>query len=110
MNWSNEQKKRNACANGRVERAQYEADLAQRRYLKVDPANRLVASVLEAEWNAKLRELEEARASRASSTRRAINIRSVQRNALRSMESRSAFAHSGMTPKPRHASANEPYG
>jgi DNA-binding transcriptional regulator YiaG len=45
-----------------VERAQYEADLAQRRYLKVDPDNRLVASVLEAEWNAKLRELEEARA------------------------------------------------
>ena len=28
-----------------VERAQYEADLAQRRYLKVDPDNRLVASV-----------------------------------------------------------------
>jgi Recombinase zinc beta ribbon domain/Recombinase len=45
-----------------VERAQYEADLAQRRYLKVDPDNRLVASVLEAEWNTKLRALEEARA------------------------------------------------
>lgn len=44
-----------------VERAQYEADLAQRRYLKVDPDNRLVARVLEAEWNTKLRELEEAR-------------------------------------------------
>ena len=45
-----------------VERAPYEADLAQRRYLKVDPDNRLVAMVLEAEWNTKLRELEEARA------------------------------------------------
>jgi ATP-dependent DNA ligase len=45
-----------------VERAQYEADLAQRRYLKVDPDNRLVATVLEAEWNTKLRKLEEARA------------------------------------------------
>jgi DNA invertase Pin-like site-specific DNA recombinase len=44
-----------------VERAHYEADLAQRRYLKVDPDNRLVATVLEAEWNTKLRELEEAR-------------------------------------------------
>jgi DNA invertase Pin-like site-specific DNA recombinase len=44
-----------------VERAQYEAELAQRRYLKVDPDNRLVASVLEAEWNAKLLALEEAR-------------------------------------------------
>ena len=46
-----------------VERARYEAELAQRRYLRVDPDNRLVAQVLEAEWNAKLRELEEARQS-----------------------------------------------
>jgi DNA invertase Pin-like site-specific DNA recombinase len=45
-----------------VERAHYEANLAQRRYLKVDPDNRLVATILEAEWNTKLRELEEARA------------------------------------------------
>ena len=44
-----------------VERAHYEAELAQRRYLKVDPNNRLVARVLEAEWNAKLVALEEAR-------------------------------------------------
>lgn len=44
-----------------VERARYEAELAQRRYLRVDPENRLVAHVLEAEWNVKLRELEEAR-------------------------------------------------
>ena len=44
-----------------VERAQYEADLAQRRYLRVDPENRLVADVLEAEWNAKLRALAAAR-------------------------------------------------
>jgi hypothetical protein len=40
-----------------VERARYEADLAERRYLQVDPANRLVADVLEGEWNAKLRAL-----------------------------------------------------
>ena len=44
-----------------VERAQFEADLAQRRYLKVDPDNRLVAAVLEAEWNEKLRQLATAR-------------------------------------------------
>jgi hypothetical protein len=43
-----------------VERAKYEADLAQRRYLKVDPANRLVADVLESEWNQKLQALVEA--------------------------------------------------
>ena len=44
-----------------VERAQYEADLARQRYLHVDPANRLVADSLEADWNAKLRALDEAR-------------------------------------------------
>jgi Recombinase/Recombinase zinc beta ribbon domain len=43
-----------------VERARYEADLAQRRFLRVDPDNRLVADVLEAEWNAKLRALADA--------------------------------------------------
>ncbi|MGH9629218.1 MAG: recombinase family protein, partial [Bryobacteraceae bacterium] len=43
-----------------VERARYEADQAQRRYMHVDPANRLVADTLEAEWNSKLRALIEA--------------------------------------------------
>jgi hypothetical protein len=45
---------------GQVERARYEAELAQRRYLHVDPANRLVADSLEADWNRKLRALAEA--------------------------------------------------
>ena len=40
-----------------VERAQYEADLARRRFMQVDPANRLVADSLEGEWNDKLRAL-----------------------------------------------------
>ena len=43
-----------------VERAQYEAEVAQRRYLHVDPANRLVADTLEADWNNRLRDLAEA--------------------------------------------------
>jgi hypothetical protein len=43
-----------------VERASYEADLARRRYMEVDPANRLVAGTLEAEWNDKLAALQEA--------------------------------------------------
>jgi len=42
-----------------VERAQYEADVARRRYMRVDPDNRLVADSLEAEWNSKLRTLSE---------------------------------------------------
>ena len=40
-----------------VERARYEVDLARRRYLNVDPDNRLVAADLEAEWNRKLQAL-----------------------------------------------------
>ena len=43
-----------------VERARYEAELAQRRYLRVDPDHRLVADSLEADWNLKLRDLREA--------------------------------------------------
>ena len=43
-----------------VERARYEADLARRRYMRVDPDNRLVADELEAEWNRKLRAQTEA--------------------------------------------------
>lgn len=47
-----------------VERAQYEADLARRRYMRVDPENRLVADSLEAEWNSKLRTVTEAQRER----------------------------------------------
>jgi DNA invertase Pin-like site-specific DNA recombinase len=47
-----------------VERAQYEADLARQRYLRVDPNNRLVADSLEADWNTALRALEQAQAER----------------------------------------------
>ena len=44
-----------------VQRAQEEALLAARRYLHVDPDNRLVASTLETDWNNKLRALAQAR-------------------------------------------------
>ena len=44
-----------------VERARYEAQRAERRYRAVDPDNRLVARGLEAEWEARLRELGEAK-------------------------------------------------
>ena len=47
-----------------VERAQIEADLAQRRFMLVDPNNRLVADTLEGEWNDKLRILANAREER----------------------------------------------
>jgi len=43
-----------------VERTRYEAEVARRRYMQVDPDNRLVAHSLEADWNEKLRALEAA--------------------------------------------------
>jgi len=46
-----------ALRRQRVERARYEADLARRRFMEADPANRLVVDVLEAEWNETLRAL-----------------------------------------------------
>jgi DNA invertase Pin-like site-specific DNA recombinase len=48
-----------------VERANYEATRAERRYMAVDPDNRLVARGLEAEWEKCLRDLEAAKAELA---------------------------------------------
>jgi DNA invertase Pin-like site-specific DNA recombinase len=44
-----------------VQQAQYEADRARVRYMRVDPNNRLVADTLEAQWNEKLRLLAQAK-------------------------------------------------
>jgi DNA invertase Pin-like site-specific DNA recombinase len=42
----------------RLERAHYQAQLAQRRFCAVEPENRLVARSLERDWNEKLAEIE----------------------------------------------------
>jgi hypothetical protein len=42
----------------KIERAEYEAQLAQRRYEEVDPANRLVAATLEQRWNTALEQVD----------------------------------------------------
>ena len=47
----------------RIERARFEARHAERRYLAVDPDNRVVARTLEAQWEEKLRDLQEAEAA-----------------------------------------------
>ncbi len=44
-----------------VQRAEYEAEQARVRYMRVDPNNRLVADTLEARWNDKLRALAQVR-------------------------------------------------
>lgn len=43
----------------RLERAQYETALAERRYEESDPSNRLVAATLERRWNEQMSKLEE---------------------------------------------------
>jgi DNA invertase Pin-like site-specific DNA recombinase len=49
----------------RVERAEYEAALAERRYEEADPSNRLVTDTLERRWNDALIRLEQVKAEAA---------------------------------------------
>ena len=43
-----------------LKRLEYEANLARRRYMQVDPENRLVADTLEADWNNNLKSVKAA--------------------------------------------------
>ena len=52
----------------RIEALRYEVNLAQRRFFEVDPANRLVAATLEADWNERLLNLEQACREREAHT------------------------------------------
>ncbi|MFO7761559.1 MAG: hypothetical protein R6V20_08110 [Desulfobia sp.] len=71
-----------------VERCRYEADLAGRRYSKVDPDKRYVAEVLEAEWNEKLRALDEAQCAYETARERDVaTFSQEQTTALQSLVS-----------------------
>src|SRR4029077_21007468 len=50
----------------RLERARYEADLARRRFLAVEPENRLVARNLEKDWNERLAAVEQLERERTA--------------------------------------------
>ena len=50
----------------RIERAEYDCALAERRYEEVDPSNRLVAASLECRWNAALLHVDEVKAQAAT--------------------------------------------
>ena len=50
----------------RIERARYEAELAERRYESVDPSNRLIAATLEQRWNDAMQRLHELEAELAA--------------------------------------------
>ena len=66
-----------------VERARYETERAERRYRTVEPENRLVARGLEAEWEQRLRELEQAQSElRRREQQRPRTVTPLERRAL----------------------------
>src|SRR5947209_18807706 len=73
-------------ARRQIERAQYEADLACRRYRAVDPDNRLVARSLEREWNEKLLEVDRLeRAYQIMPKPAALTLSAEQRQQIRAL-------------------------
>jgi len=68
-----------------VQRAQYAADQARRRYLAVDPGNRLVAESLEADWNNRLRELAAAEDDHQRAKTSAATLDQAQRDRVRAL-------------------------
>ena len=69
-----------------VQRAHHEAEQARRRYLAVDPTNRLVADALEADWNTRLRALTDAQDEYDKATSRAdLQLDQQQRDRLRTL-------------------------
>ncbi len=84
-----------------VERAQYEAELARRRYMNVDPDNRLVIDSLEAEWNNKLRTLAETQEQYEQQTQKQrMLVDSQTRNQLLSLAA--DFQHVWNDPSVEH--------
>ena len=69
-----------------VERAEYEADKAARRYNSVEPENRLVARGLESEWEKRLSELSAAQAELEDRKRRRPHeLTALERERLRDL-------------------------
>ena len=67
-----------------LERAEYEADLARRRYQAVEPENRLVARSLEREWNEKLAAVERLEREYALAPKHAaLSLSAAQREQIR---------------------------
>jgi hypothetical protein len=65
----------------RIERAEYEAALAERRYLEVDPSQRLVASTLERRWNDALLQLEDLKKQAAEFQRQEARVATPEQKA-----------------------------
>ena len=65
----------------RLERAEYEAALAERRYQEVDPSQRLVAATLERRWNDALLQLEDLKKQAAEFQRQAARVTTDEQRA-----------------------------
>ena len=65
----------------RLERAEYEAALAERRYQEVDPGNRLVASTLERRWNNALLHLDDLKKQAAEFQRQETRVTTPEQKA-----------------------------
>jgi hypothetical protein len=79
-----------------LERGRYDAELARRRYINVDPANRMVADAIEADWNSRLRKLDELQQEH-DRQRRTTRACSVKKHARASGLSPTTSPPSGMT-------------
>jgi len=70
----------------RIERAEYEAGRAERRYKAVDPDNRVVARTLENDWEQRLRELEQVRGDYENAKReRHVDLSESDRGRIRAL-------------------------
>ena len=65
----------------RLERAEYEAALAERRYHEVDPSQRLVAATLERRWNDALLQLEDFKKQAAEFQRQEARVATPEQKA-----------------------------
>jgi hypothetical protein len=70
----------------RIERLEYQAQLAQRRYEEVDPSNRLVAGTLERRWNDALAELHTAQQElQCSRQQQGLELTEEQKSQMRAL-------------------------
>ena len=87
----------------RLERARYEADLARRRFLAVEPENRLVARNLEKDWNEKLAAVEHLERQQAALPAAAVRLSPEERQRiLRLAEDLPALWHAPTTTPAEH--------
>jgi DNA invertase Pin-like site-specific DNA recombinase len=65
----------------RIERAEYDCALAERRYEEVDPSNRLVASSLERRWNELLLQLDAVKAEASAFQKQTARVATPEQKA-----------------------------